>query len=179
MKKSWLRIIIIIVLGIGFFTTGCAKKNIIEKTPEVKAASAQPASPTPGLEKPKEEAKVDVSLSNQIATFENEDIHFAFDKSIITTQDKDIIAKKASFLKAHPDITIRIEGNCDERGTVEYNVALGDRRAKAAQDYLAFLGTAKDRISTVSYGKEKPLDPGHDEKAWAENRRDHFVVVNK
>jgi peptidoglycan-associated lipoprotein len=180
MKKSWWSIIIIAVLGIGFLTTGCAKKNVVEKTPEVKPPVAQSVPQAPELGKPKQEAKVEVSpLADEIKAFESEDIHFDFDKSTITPRAKDILTKKAAFLKDHPDVAIRIEGNCDERGTVEYNLALGDRRAKAAQDDLIFLGIAADRISTASYGKERPLDPRHDETAWAKNRRDHFVIVKK
>ena len=107
------------------------------------------------------------------------DIHFAFDKFDLTSKSMEILDHKVSFLKANPDLAIRIEGNCDERGTTEYNLALGDRRAKSAQSYLVEQGIATERISIISYGKERPLDPGHNEKAWAKNRRDHFVVVNK
>lgn len=85
--------------------------------------------------------------------------------------------KIAERLKKNESYTIKIEGNCDERGTTEYNLALGNRRANAAMNYLVNLGIKKERIKTVSYGKEKPLDPGHDEAAWAKNRRDHFVVI--
>jgi peptidoglycan-associated lipoprotein len=74
-------------------------------------------------------------------------------------------------------VAVRIEGNCDERGSDDYNMALGERRAKAAKDYLVNLGIASDRISTISYGEEKPADPGHDEEAWARNRRAEFVIV--
>jgi peptidoglycan-associated lipoprotein len=74
---------------------------------------------------------------------------------------------------------IRIEGNCDERGTVEYNLALGEKRANAALDYLVKMGIDPSRISTVSYGKERPMDPGHTEAAWAKNRRDDFVIVKQ
>jgi peptidoglycan-associated lipoprotein len=118
-------------------------------------------------------------IKDEIKTFENKDIHFDFDKYDLNSEDTKILNDKASFLMAHSNLKIRIEGNCDERGTTEYNIALGDRRAKAAQNYLVELGIAKDRISTISYGKERPLDPGHNEEAWAKNRRDHFVVVNK
>ncbi|HVN71737.1 MAG TPA: peptidoglycan-associated lipoprotein Pal [Desulfomonilia bacterium] len=119
------------------------------------------------------------SDEKEIKTFEDKDIHFNFDKYDLNPEDAKILNDKASFLMAHSNLTIRIEGNCDERGTIEYNLALGDRRAKAAQNYLVELGIVKERITTISYGKERPLDPGHNEEAWAKNRRDHFVVVNK
>jgi peptidoglycan-associated lipoprotein len=79
----------------------------------------------------------------------------------------------------HPTIKIQIEGHCDERGTSEYNLALGERRANSAKKYLISLGMPADRISTISYGKEKPLDPGHNEEAWSKNRRDHFIILSK
>ena len=82
----------------------------------------------------------------------------------------------ASAFQKYSTYKLAIEGNCDERGTVEYNLALGQKRADEAAKYLADLGVAKERIKTISYGKERPLDPGHNEEAWAKNRRDHFVV---
>jgi peptidoglycan-associated lipoprotein len=85
----------------------------------------------------------------------------------------------AAVLKKYPTWVVTIEGHCDERGTAEYNLALGERRAAAAQSYLAALGIPASRIKTVSYGKEFPFDPGHDEAAWAKNRRAHFVITGK
>jgi peptidoglycan-associated lipoprotein len=85
----------------------------------------------------------------------------------------------AKWLTAHPEFSVRIEGNCDERGTVEYNMALGQRRAASAMKYLVDLGVGKNRIKTVSYGKERPLDPGNNEEAWAKNRRDHFSITRQ
>jgi peptidoglycan-associated lipoprotein len=82
----------------------------------------------------------------------------------------------ADYLKKNPRAKIQIEGHCDERGTSEYNMALGERRATAVMNYLVSLGVSKGALSTVSFGKEKPLDPGHDEGAWAKNRRAHFVL---
>ena len=82
----------------------------------------------------------------------------------------------ADYLKAHPNAQMLIEGHCDERGTAEYNMALGERRATAVMTYLVSLGVPKGTLSTVSFGKERPLDPGHNEEAWAKNRRAHFVL---
>ena len=85
----------------------------------------------------------------------------------------------AMVLKENSTVQIRIEGNCDERGTVEYNLALGERRASAARDYLINLGVDSDRISIISYGKERPKYPEHNEGAWSKNRRDDFVIVSQ
>jgi peptidoglycan-associated lipoprotein len=108
-----------------------------------------------------------------------DDIHFAFDKYDLDTEARAILAMAAKWINAHPGHDMLIEGNCDERGSIEYNIALGQRRADEAMKYLVNLGVGNSRISTVSYGKERPLDPGHDEEAWAKNRRDHFVVTLK
>ncbi|HQG32224.1 MAG TPA: peptidoglycan-associated lipoprotein Pal [Deltaproteobacteria bacterium] len=117
------------------------------------------------------------AVSADIAAFEKDDIFFDYDKASIRPDDRKILSQKAAFLNAHPQMNVKIEGYCDERGTSEYNLALGERRAKAAQDYLVFLGIKPDRVSIVSYGEENPLDPGHNEEAWAKNRRAHFVIT--
>ena len=107
------------------------------------------------------------------------DIYFEFDKYEIRREDEAVLKENAAFLKNNPKMKVQIEGHCDERGTVEYNLALGERRANYAKKYLVSLGIAPDRISTISYGKERPLDPGHNEEAWAKNRRAHIVVLSK
>ncbi len=104
------------------------------------------------------------------------DIHFEFDQATLTEEARGTLGGHATWLKARPSVAVTIEGHCDERGTVEYNLALGDRRAEAVRDYLASLGIAANRLDTLSLGKERPLVPGHDESAWAQNRRAHFVV---
>jgi peptidoglycan-associated lipoprotein len=107
------------------------------------------------------------------------DIHFDFDKCDIRREDDGILRENAAWLKKNPKMKIQIEGHCDERGTAEYNLALGERRANNTKKYLVSLGISSDRISTISYGEEKPLDPGHNEEAWAKNRRAHIVVLSK
>jgi peptidoglycan-associated lipoprotein len=107
------------------------------------------------------------------------DIHFDFDKYDIRPGDAEILKGNAALLMKHPTVKIQIEGHCDERGTIEYNLALGERRASSAKKYLISLGIPADRISTISYGKEKPLDPEHNEEAWAKNRRDHLIILTK
>ncbi|MFZ0451967.1 MAG: peptidoglycan-associated lipoprotein Pal [Desulfatiglandaceae bacterium] len=114
---------------------------------------------------------------DQKNAFEDERIHFAFDKADLTSESQMILKKKADWLNQHPEYSVRIEGNCDERGTAEYNLALGQRRASAAEKFLATLGIAENRLSTVSYGEERPIDPAHNEAAWALNRRDDFKLI--
>ena len=143
--------------------------------PVVRAPEAGPKEiresvrPTSG---PVIESPPDVKLPGDLA-----DIHFDFDKAEIRADAKPILEKNAALLVRYPEVHIVVEGHCDDRGSVEYNLALGERRARATRDYLARLGVDPGRMSTVSYGKEFPLDPGHDELAWAKNRRAHLVAV--
>lgn len=104
------------------------------------------------------------------------DIYFDFDQASITDAARATLVRHAAWLAAHPEVRVVVEGHCDERGTVEYNLALGDKRAQATRDTLVGLGVASARLSAVSFGKERPLDVGHDEAAWAHNRRAHFAV---
>jgi peptidoglycan-associated lipoprotein len=104
------------------------------------------------------------------------DVFFAFDKAGIRDDQKAALAENVSWLKANAGAKILVEGHCDARGTVEYNMALGERRAKSVKDFLVKAGVAAERISTISYGKERPFVLGNDESAWKWNRRAHFVV---
>jgi peptidoglycan-associated lipoprotein len=106
-------------------------------------------------------------------------VFFALDSSEIDLAGKAVLDANAPLLKRYPGWTVTIEGHCDERGTAEYNLALGERRAVAARAYLVSLGIPADRLRTVSYGKEFPFDPGHEDPAWAKNRRAHFVITAK
>jgi peptidoglycan-associated lipoprotein len=106
-------------------------------------------------------------------------IYFAFDSANINDAGRAILDANATYLKANSDVQIQIEGHCDERGSIQYNLALGERRAQAVQDYLSALGVDASRITTISYGKEKPMDMGHDEASWARNRRANFVITAK
>lgn len=111
------------------------------------------------------------------AAFLNEDVHFAFDSFFLDTEAERILGQKAAWLQDNAGASVQIEGHCDERGTSAYNLALGERRANAVQQYLTVLGVDPSRLSTISYGEEQPLDPGHDEAAWSRNRRAHFVIT--
>jgi len=167
---------------------GCAKKP--------PAATAQPTSPTPTtappppVEEPKESWKTPPppaaeplpakSLATQAEEFNRQgalkDILFAFDKSDLDDAARRILADNAAWMRSHAEFHVLIAGHCDERDTEEYNLALGDRRANAARDYLVSLGIPGTRLQTISYGEERPVDMGHAEQAWARNRRGQFLV---
>jgi peptidoglycan-associated lipoprotein len=104
------------------------------------------------------------------------DVYYDFDKSTLSAEAKQTLAENATQLKDAGSMAVTIEGHCDERGTNAYNLALGEKRANAAKDYLVSLGVDAGRVTTISYGEEKPFDAGHDESAWSKNRRAHFVV---
>lgn len=107
------------------------------------------------------------------------DAFFNYDESTLSAEAQNALQTSASWLKKNAQYNLLIEGHCDERGTEQYNLALGDRRANTAKEYLMTLGVDAGRIRIVSYGEERPFDPGHDESAWAKNRRDHLVLVGK
>jgi peptidoglycan-associated lipoprotein len=109
--------------------------------------------------------------------FKADTIHFAYDSSVVKSGDKAKIAEVADYLKSNPQSAVRVEGNCDERGTEEYNRSLGERRALAAREVIVGLGISPDRVDTISYGEDKPVDPAHNEAAWKQNRRDDFVLL--
>jgi peptidoglycan-associated lipoprotein len=186
--------IVLLMLICMVFSTGCAKKMVQpiggEITPPPSKApvvAPQPAGPeiTPQpLEMPQMEGGppaaapvTTLGREEEIKNFEQNDVYFDFDQYNITPEGRKILAQKASFLKVHPELKVRIEGHCDERGTTEYNLALGERRANEVKKYLAFLGIADNRISTISYGKERPAIIGHNEEAWAKNRRVHLDIL--
>ena len=116
-----------------------------------------------------------IGASERMA-FENEDIYYAYDSSALTPQAQDILRKKAAFMKANSNVKVTIEGHTDERGTNEYNLALGEARARAAKAFMVDLGIPAARLATISYGEERPAAKGHTESDWAQNRRAHFVI---
>ncbi len=126
-------------------------------------------------QKAKEDAEKRKILSS-IQLFESEDIYFEYDKSRLLPAAREVLKKKAQWLRANPEAIILIEGHCDERGTNEYNLALGERRAYSTKTYLTDLGISTSRLTTISYGEERPVDSGQSEEAWAKNRRAHFEI---
>lgn len=159
-------------LFLALTITGCAKKPA-EQTQEVAPAQAQQGTQTPSVEQNKGEAAPTAQAAK--STGFDKKIYFDFDMYTLTPESTATLNELIAFMKSNVNLKVKIEGNCDERGTTEYNLALGERRAKAAQDYIISQGIDPAGVSTVSYGKEKPADPGHDEAAWAKNRRDEFV----
>ena len=113
----------------------------------------------------------------QFRMFESEHIYFAFDKWDLTAESQALLKQKANWLRDNAFYSVRIDGHCDERGTNEYNLALGERRAQVAKKFLMNLGISGDHISTLSYGEERPAGPGHNEQAWSKNRRDEFKLI--
>jgi len=112
-------------------------------------------------------------------TFLNEHAHFDFDKYNIRADAEVVLRDKAEYMNAHNNLLVEIQGHCDERGTEAYNLALGDRRANSAKNFLETLGISGSRMTTVSYGEERPLDPRANEAAWAKNRRAQFVIIGE
>ena len=109
--------------------------------------------------------------------FEADTIHFAYDSSVVRPSEKSKVSEVADYLKGNPDKAVRVEGNCDERGTEEYNRSLGERRALAGREEIIRLGIDPSRVDTISYGEDKPVANGHNESAWKQNRRDDFVLL--
>lgn len=185
-KNAWLVMLLVMILPGMLFAVSCAKK-VVETAPAPTPAPATPPQPAPETKAQEEAAAREARMREQQLQaeqaaqaarekFANEDIHFDFDSAALLPEAQQILNEKAAYMRANPDIKVTVEGNCDERGTDAYNLALGERRADSAKTYLVNLGIAADRISTISYGEERPIDPAHTEAAWAKNRRDHFVI---
>lgn len=163
-------LVIMLVLSLAGFLAACGGSKAVE---EDTTTMTEPPVVEP---EPVEEPPVVEPEPVEVPMPELSDVFFAFDKHNLTGEAKRTLESNSSELKRASDVAIIIEGHCDERGTKSYNLALGEKRAKAAKDYLVSLGVTGTRITTVSYGKERPFDPGHTEAAWAKNRRAHFVV---
>ncbi len=187
--RSHRLLVSLVAVSLLVFVVGCPKKPPPE-TPETTPPAV--TEPAPAVEVPTEQEQGFEETQEIPATpIEDQDsrlarlnaqkvlgtVYFDFDKSDLRPDALDQLRKNAEWLKANPGDRVRIEGNCDERGTVEYNLALGDRRAAAAKNYLVKAGIEASRIEIISFGEEHPVDPGHNEAAWQKNRRDDFVLV--
>jgi len=181
--------IFVIVLCLGVILSGCAQKGVVKEESSAKGGGELQAGKDADKIK-EEDLKKDFEKSlvaKRTPGIEGEvheskmlkDIHFDFDRYNIRPEDAQLLKDNSALLKSNPKMKFQIEGHCDERGTGEYNLALGERRANSVKKYLVSLGIASSRILTISYGEERPLDPGHSEEAWAKNRRALFIVLNK
>ena len=167
----------LVALILTFLFVGCAKE---EPPPPTTEPPPRPAAPPPPPPPPATTPSPGPSISQQeFQAFQNQDINFDFDKYDLRTDARTILDRKASFLNQNSSVRVQIEGHTDDRGTNEYNLALGERRANAAKQYLTTAGISAGRLSTISYGEERPLDPAQNEAAWAKNRRDHFVITGQ
>ncbi|MGE3840856.1 MAG: OmpA family protein [Vicinamibacterales bacterium] len=187
----------VVVMIAALVTVACAKKQgPVARVPPPPAPSASasgadpgrpPAPPEPVMEPtvvPAEPVLADESLDTRSLDDLNRDsplepLLFGYDSAEVSTDGRSVLNRNAEILKGHPSWVVTIEGHCDERGTAEYNLALGERRALAASAYLMSLGIDGTRLRTVSYGKEFPFDPARTEEAYAKNRRAHFVITSK
>ncbi|MGF7155861.1 peptidoglycan-associated lipoprotein Pal [Novosphingobium gossypii] len=155
--------------------SGCSKKAPAQLPPDPgPVSSADNGSTGPGYGAAQPGSQADFVAKMMGA----DTIHFQLDKSDVDPQDQQLLAKQAQWLQQYPNKRATIEGHCDERGTREYNIALGERRANAAKNYLASLGIDPSRLTTVSYGKERPIALGSDDASWAQNRRAVTVTID-
>jgi len=180
--KGWSWTVLLVIISL-IVVSGCQyelvkKKRTVTVTPEEERALQ---------EKEKERVFEEGLTAKQYPGIEGEvlestqlkDIYFEFDRYDLTEETRKILTENAKVLLAHTSLILQIEGHCDERGSNEYNLALGERRAVSAKLYLIKLGVPGNRLSTISYGEEMPVDAGHTEEAWAKNRRCHFVILSR
>lgn len=180
-------------IGTIAIIAGCANQQTVKKdqaiSPVASSVLAPAAKPVPSGKEEKHETNDHATASktgpneaanaNVVLKERLDEIFFDFDSYKLSAQAREVLTINANILKQKPKVKIRIEGNCDELGSDEYNLALGEKRAMAALNYLESLGLPPERLSTISYGKEKPVDLGHDAAARARNRRDEFVIISK
>lgn len=160
-KRITMVLALVVALGAGF---GCAKKQSAGEIAPVETGAADDGAAAAAIERAAQ------SISDGI-------VYFDFDKFDVKPEYRDMLRQKAEIMKAYPSIRVRIEGNCDARGTQEYNLALGERRARAAYEYMIMLGVNPDQLEMISYGKERPAVEGTGPETWSKNRRDDFRVV--
>jgi len=193
-KKLWICLSLLLVIPGLLIVTSCAKKTVkvdLAQTQEEEAAKlaaekakqeeiARQRSLDENRRQQAEKHRQEEAARRKIIVarnlFINENIYFDFDRSNLKPETQEVLKRKAEWLRNNPGESVIIEGHCDERGTNEYNLALGDRRAQSAKNFLIDLGISESRLTTISYGEERPADPRHNENAWSKNRRDHFVL---
>jgi peptidoglycan-associated lipoprotein len=195
--RNWTSMRILVALGVlvgSLALLGCPKRPEVAQAgpgvigPGAGVALAAPAAPSPKttetpVTRPSAPAESPVHLAAPIAAVPAgtllKDVFFDFDKSNIRDDQKAALTRDVAWLKGNASAKLTIEGHCDERGTVDYNLGLGERRAKAVKDHLVAAGIAANGVAIISYGKERPFVLGHDESAWKWNRRGHFVITGQ
>ena len=196
-KKIWIVLTLMMVLPAMTLMTSCAKKKIYSDASANQSADDAARAERARLDAlAKQRAFDEQQLKDQAAgkaggrggagmdagqsatrsSFVSEDIYFEYDSSTLVPEAREVLKRKAAWLHGNPNVSVVIEGYTDERGTVAYNLALGDRRAASAMAFLVDLGVPASILTTISYGKEKPVNPAHNETAWAANRRVHFEI---
>ncbi len=198
MKRKWMLLLMLLVLPALLFSVSCAKRTVVAEPTMTEAAAAEAARQAQ-LEQQKaleqerqrkleeerlaaaraEQLKAEAAQRDQTTAknrFVNEMVYFAFDDASLDQQAQVVLGEKAVWLRDNPDAGVIIEGHCDERGTNAYNLALGERRAESVKSFLVNLGVDASRLTTISYGEERPIAFGQTEAAWAQNRRAAFVL---
>ena len=179
--RIWLPVVVLIL---ALMFSGACSKKVVNRGNDTAGSTTQDTYSTDNSSSNQEDlAKAeDISekgsgmSSDDTMMINLEDIYFEFDQSTLTSESQSILTQKARWLKENSDVKVVIEGHCDNRGTNEYNLALGDRRASSTKAFLVDLGISPSRMITISYGEERPLMKGQNEEAWAKNRRAHFEV---
>jgi peptidoglycan-associated lipoprotein len=180
------------LIGLGLtllvVATGCQGKRPVnmEDLKGQRAGSGSDSSMSPGLTNSGPIDATSIPITNpdiytnwfhNAEIFKSDSVHFAYDSAVVKSDEKSKVAEVANHLKGDPTAAVEVQGNCDERGTEEYNRSLGERRALAVREELINLGIAAEKVVTISYGKDKPVNPDHNEAAWKENRRADFVLL--
>ncbi len=171
-KHGWWVLCAMVGLVMVLTLTGCSRTGRVPGVSDTGTMGTETGPSTTGMEG----RDLSVEDIRALQPKQLRDIHFDFDRFDLTPEARSVLADNAAWLESNPGTAVMIEGHCDERGSTEYNVALGDRRAKSAMNYLVNLGISASRISTISYGEERPTCMSATEACWAENRRAHFAV---
>jgi len=197
MKRKWIILAMLCVIPAMLFSVSCAKKTVVAEPSMTDASATDDAARQAEMDKQKElerqkqleEERLAAERAAQLKgdamardlmmaknRFLNENVYFDFDDASLDYQAQELLKQKAMWLRDNPGASAVIEGHCDERGTNAYNLSLGERRAESAKTFLVNLGISNVRLTTISYGEEKPVDMGQNEEAWAKNRRATFVL---
>ncbi len=191
-KRVWINLVMAVFVAGLFLTVSCAKKTVVSDATTIEGQEKSQAEAKAKAEAEAEAERIaQQNIEDQMAKekglkeakmqaakreFEDQDIHFEYDSSKLSSMAKMLLKEKAAWLKANYSASVIVEGHCDNRGTTEYNLALGEQRASSVKAYLINLGVSAARLNTISYGEEQPLDSSQTEQAFSKNRRAHFAI---